>query len=80
MTKEQSLNKNTWTESLTRNDLIMLNRRSVIYISHKAHHTGSIHYTVIDGKHVILASDALNCIEPVKEEAAAKQTAFCRGH
>lgn len=68
-----SPNENMWAESLTRGDLIMLNDRPVVYISHETKRLPngmggtslSTHYTVIDGKHVILASDDLNYIEPL---------------
>ena len=66
-------NKNMWAESLTRGDLIRLNDRVVVYISHETKRLPNgmggtrltTHYTVIDGKHVILASDDLNYIEPL---------------
>ncbi len=68
-------NKNMWAESLTRGDLIMLNDRAVVYISHETKwlpngmggERKTTHYTVIDGKHTILASDHLNNIEPLNK-------------
>ncbi len=68
-------NKNMWAESLTKGDLIKLNDRVVVYISHETKRLpngmgGSrltTQYTVIDGKHVILASDDLNYIKAITE-------------
>ena len=70
--KDQDRNKNKWADSLKRGDLIALNDRAVVYISHETKRLPngmggtslSTHYTVIDGKNVILASDQLNYIEP----------------
>ena len=66
-------NKNLWAESLTRGALIELNGRVVVYISPETKwlpngmggERKTTHYTVIDGKHTILASDHLNNIKAI---------------
>ena len=68
-------NKNMWAESLTKGDQIKLNDRVVVYISHETKRLPNgmggtrltTHYTVVDGKHVILASDDLNYIKAITE-------------
>ena len=65
-------NKNMWAESLSKGDVITLNDRAVVYVSHETKRLPngmggtklSTHYTVIDKGQVILASDQLNSIKP----------------
>ena len=68
-------NKNMWAESLTRGDLIMLNDRAVVYISHETKRLPNgmggtrltTHYTVLTEEGVVLASDQLNDFKPITE-------------
>ena len=68
-------NKNLWAESLTKGDLIMLNDRAVVYISHETKRLPNgmggtrltTHYTVLTEEGVVLASDHLNNIKTITE-------------
>ncbi len=68
-------NKNLWAESLSKGDVIHLNGRAVVYVSHETKRLPngmggtklSTHYTIIDKGNVILASDQLDYIKPLNK-------------
>ena len=69
-------NKNMWAESLTKGDIIVVNGRQAIYISHKAERLPNgmggdklvTTYTIIDHtSELVTIQDDYNSIEPLSE-------------
>ena len=69
-------NKNMWAESLTKGDIIVVNGRQAVYISHKAERLPNgmggdklvTTYTIIDHtSELVTIKDDYNSIEPLSE-------------
>ena len=69
-------NKNMWAESLTKGDIIVVNGRQAIYISHKAERLPNgmggdklvTTYTIVDHtSELVTIRDDYNSIEPLSE-------------
>ena len=67
-------NKNMWAESLTKGDLILVNGKPVVYLSHTTRqvpngmggYTTCTKYEVVTGLSIDILSDISNTIEPLQ--------------